>query len=65
VPIVFIGIYQGKGPFGRAQLRWDDNIKTDFRGVGSQKAKLIMVNYGKLQIMVMYFLIFTFLENWL
>ena len=31
---VLVGKPEGKRPFGRARLRWKDNIKMDLQGVG-------------------------------
>jgi hypothetical protein len=31
---VLVGKSEGKGPFGRPRIRWEDGIKMDLRGVG-------------------------------
>jgi hypothetical protein len=32
--IILVGRPEGKGPLGRPNRRWEDNIKMDFRGKG-------------------------------
>jgi hypothetical protein len=31
---IFVGIPEGKGPFGRPTLRWEDNVRIDLKEIG-------------------------------
>ena len=39
--IVLVGKLEGKRPLGRPRSRWEDNIKMDFREVGSDPGDFI------------------------
>jgi hypothetical protein len=46
---VLVGRPVGKGPLGRPRLRWEDNIKLDFRAIGIDRANWIRLAQDRVQ----------------
>jgi hypothetical protein len=46
---VLVGRPEGKSPLGRPRLRWEDNIKLDFRETGIDGAKWIRLAQDRFQ----------------
>jgi hypothetical protein len=46
---VLVGRPERKSPLGRPRNRWEDNIKTDLRGIGNDEAKWIRLAWDRVQ----------------
>jgi hypothetical protein len=44
-----VGMPEGKRPLGRPRLRWEDNIKMDFRDMGIDRANWIRLAQDRVQ----------------
>jgi hypothetical protein len=46
---VLVGRPEGKRPLGRPRRRWEDNIKTDLKEIGIDRAKLIRLSQDRVR----------------